>query len=195
MQCWHSGVSIIAIERILWRYDDLKVLTMSKYTMQSTVSSQPPRQICTHFRLFCSPPPRESRVSGYSWRSQLNIVQNYKATILKATKLKIARLLPTATKDMHMKFETEIPKQTWVTLLKPCRLQSPETEKSNMATRQPFRKWGNWKSTGSYSYTQVLGHWSFEFIFKAKLKLRVWKPKNPIWLPGGHFEINTAENQ
>ena len=44
---------------------------MSKYTMQSTVSSQPPRQICTHFRLFCSPPPRESRISGYSWRSQL----------------------------------------------------------------------------------------------------------------------------
>ena len=46
---------------------------MFKYTMQSTVSSQPPRQICTHFRLFCSPPPRESRVSGYSWRSQLCI--------------------------------------------------------------------------------------------------------------------------
>ena len=39
---------------------------MSEYTMQSTVSSQPPRQICTHFRLFCSPPPRESRVSCYS---------------------------------------------------------------------------------------------------------------------------------
>ena len=38
--------------------------------MQSTVSSQPPRQICTHFRMFCSPPPRESRVSGYSWRSR-----------------------------------------------------------------------------------------------------------------------------
>ena len=72
---------------------------------------------------------------------------------------------------MHMKFETEIPKQTWVTLLKPCRLQSPETEKSNLATRQPFRKWGHWKSIGSYSYAQVLGHWSLELIFKAKLKL------------------------
>ena len=72
---------------------------------------------------------------------------------------------------MHMKFETEIPKQTWVSLPKPCRLHSPETEKSNMATRQPFRKWGHWKSIGSYSYTQVLGHWSFKFIFKAKLIL------------------------
>ena len=144
---------------------------------------------------------------------------------------------------MHMKFETEIPKQTWVTRPKPCRLQIPETEKSNMATRQPFRKWVHWKSIGSYQYTQVLGHWSFEFIFKAKLKLesgnrkihygrqtailkltslkinrllpihisivplkfgvdiqsltkvRVRKPKNPIWLPVGHFEINVAENQ
>ena len=114
-------------------------------------------------------------------------------------------------------------------------------QKSNMATRQPFRKWCNWKSIGSYSYAQVLSHWSFEFIFKAKLKLesgnqkiqygcqaaileltqlkinriipiyistvplkfgvdihsqtkvRVWKPKNPIWPPGGHFEINVAE--
>ena len=46
---------------------------MSEYIMQSTVSSQPPRQICTHFGLFCSPPPRESRVSGYSWRSQFGI--------------------------------------------------------------------------------------------------------------------------
>ena len=144
---------------------------------------------------------------------------------------------------MHMKFETEIPKQNWVTLPKLCCLQSPETTKSNMATRQPIRKWGHWKSLGSYSYTQVLGHWSFEFIFKAKLKLesgnqknqygcqaailkltslkinrllpiytstvplkfrgdiqsqtkvRVRKPKNPIWPPGGHFEINVTQNQ
>ena len=40
-----------------------------------------------------------------------------------------------------------------------------------MATRQPFRKWGNWKSIGSYSYTQLLSHWSLEFISKAKLKI------------------------
>ena len=44
---------------------------LSAYTMQSTVSSQPPRQICTHFRLFCSPPLPESRVSGYRWWSEL----------------------------------------------------------------------------------------------------------------------------
>ena len=35
--------------------------------------------------------------------------------------------------NMHMKFEIEISKQTWLTYRKPCHLQSPETEKSNMA--------------------------------------------------------------
>ena len=155
----------------------------------------------------------------------------------------MVRILPTATKDMHITFENQIPKQNWVTLPKPCCLQRLETEKSNMATRQPLRKWGHWKSLGSYSYTQVLGHWSFEFIFKAKLKLesgnqkiqygcqeaifkltslkinrllpiyisivplkfgvdirsqtkvRVRKPKNTIWPPGGHFVSGIPENQ
>ena len=39
-----------------------------------------------------------------------------------------------ATINMHMKFEIEIPKKTWLMLRKPCRLPSPETKKSNMAT-------------------------------------------------------------
>ena len=46
------------------------------------------------------------------------------AAILKVTSLKINRLLPMATNNMHMKFQIEIPKQTWVTLRKPCRLQT-----------------------------------------------------------------------
>ena len=119
--------------------------------------------------------------------------------------------------------------------------ESRNPTKSNMATRQPFRKWGNWKSIGSYSYTQLLCHWSFEFIFKAKLKLesgnqkiqygcqaaslklrplkinrllpiyisivplnfgvdiqsqtkvRVRKPKNPIWPPGGHLKLTSLK--
>ena len=52
---------------------------------------------------------------GWQWAMgglQLNIVQNHKEAILKVTKLTIVRLLPTATRDMHMKFETENPKQT-----------------------------------------------------------------------------------
>ena len=73
--------------------------------------------------------------------------------------------------NMHMKFEIEIPKQTWLTLLKPCHLQSPETEKNNMAARRPFWKWRCWKSIGSYPYTWVLCRWSLKLIFKAKIKL------------------------
>ena len=44
--------------------------------------------------------------------------------ILKVTLLKINRLLPMATINMHMKFEIVIPKQTWLMLRKPCRLQT-----------------------------------------------------------------------
>ena len=40
-----------------------------------------------------------------------------------------------------------------------------------MATRQPFWKWHWWKSTGFYPYLQVMCYWSFDLMFKAKLKL------------------------
>ena len=42
-----------------------------------------------------------------------------RAAILKVTSLKINRLLPMATINMHMKFEIEIPKETWLMLPKP----------------------------------------------------------------------------
>ena len=35
----------------------------------------------------------------------------------------------------------------------------------------------------------------FGVDIQSQTKVRVRKPKNPIWLPGGHFEINIAENQ
>ena len=44
--------------------------------------------------------------------------------ILKGTSLKINGLLLMATINMHMKLEIEIPKQTWLMLRKPCRLQT-----------------------------------------------------------------------
>ena len=50
------------------------------------------------------------------------IQYGHQAAILKVTSLKINRLLPMATMNMHMKFEIEIPKQTWLMLRKPCRL-------------------------------------------------------------------------
>ena len=101
----------------------------------------------------------------------LKIQYDHQAAILKVTSLKINRLLPMITINMHMKFEIEIPKQTWLTLRKPCHLQSPETEKTNMAARRPFWKWRCWKSIGSYPYTRVLCRWSSKLIFKAKVKL------------------------
>ena len=64
-----------------------------------------------------------------------------------------------------MKFETENPNQTPETKL------SPESEKSNMATRRPFWKWRQCKSIDFYPYTQRLCYWTLELIFKAKLKL------------------------
>ena len=76
-----------------------------------------------------------------------------------------------------MKFETEIPKWTWVTLRNHATNRVQKQKKSNMATRQPFRKWGHWKSIGSYPYTKVLCHWSLELIFKAKLKLKCGNQK------------------
>ena len=35
----------------------------------------------------------------------------------------------------------------------------------------------------------------FGVDIQSQTKVRVWKPKNPIWPPGGHFEIDVAENQ
>ena len=104
------------------------------------------------------------------WKQKIQY--GHQAAILKVKLLEINRLLPVVTNDMHVKFETGIPKQTWVMLQKPWHLQSPETEKSDMAARQSFWKWHHWKSIGFYPYTQVLCYWSLELIFKAKLKLK-----------------------
>ena len=76
--------------------------------------------------------------------------------------LKINRLLPIYISILPLKFGVDIQSQTKV---------SPETKKSNMATRRPFWKWHCWKSIGFYPYIQVLCHLSLEMIFKAKLKL------------------------
>ena len=35
----------------------------------------------------------------------------------------------------------------------------------------------------------------FGVDIQSQTKVRVWKPKNPIWPPGGHFENDVAENQ
>ena len=35
----------------------------------------------------------------------------------------------------------------------------------------------------------------FGVDIQSQTKVRVWKPKNPIWPPDGHFESDVAENQ
>ena len=107
---------------------------------------------------------------------------------LKVTSLKINMLLPMTTINMHMKFEIEIPKQTWLTLWKSCHLQSPETEKSKMAATMLKIN----RLLPIYISIVLL---KFKVAIQSQSKVRVRKPKNPIWPPGGNFESDVAENQ
>ena len=36
--------------------------------------------------------------------------------------------------------------------------------------------------------------WKRRFDIESQTKVRVWKPKNPIWPPDSHFESDIAEN-
>ena len=116
------------------------------------------------------------------------------AAILKLTLLKINRLLHIYISIVPLKFGVDIQSQTKF---------SPETKKSNMATRRPFWKWPRWKSIGFCLWPPSTCIWSLKLKFQSKLDLhpgnlvtyRVQKPKNLIWPPGGHFENGVAENQ
>ena len=72
----------------------------------------------------------------------------------------------------YMQFEIEIPKQTWVMHRKPCHLLIPDTEKSNMATGQPFWKWHWWKWIGFCPLPQRMCIWNLKLKFPNKLELR-----------------------
>ena len=43
-------------------------------------------------------------------------------------------------------------------------------------------------------YTSIVP-FKFGVDIHSQTKISVRKQKNPIWPPGGHFEINIAENQ
>ena len=91
------------------------------------------------------------------------IQYGHQAAILEVTYLRINRLLPIHTSNVLLKFGLDIQSRTEV--------KSPETQKSNMAGRQPFWKWHCWKSMGSLPWTQLMWQWSLDLIFKAKLRL------------------------
>ena len=65
-----------------------------------------------------------------------------------------------ATINMHMKFEIEIPKQTWTMLRKPCRLQTDgqtdgRTDKVNpVYMKANFVEWG-YKNQMSVNYLAI----------------------------------------
>ena len=83
---------------------------------------------------------------------------------------------------MHMKFETEIPKQTWVTLLKACQAAILKLTVLKINSLLPM-------------YISIVPL-KFGVDIQSQTKVRVRKQKkNPIWLPGGRFEINVDENQ
>ena len=76
--------------------------------------------------------------------------------------LKINRLLPIYISIVPLKFGVYIQSQTKV---------SPETKKSNMATRQPFWKWRQCKSIGFCLWSPSTRIWSLKLKFQSKLDL------------------------
>ena len=87
-----------------------------------------------------------------------------------------------------MKFESEIPKQTWVTFRKACHLQSPDIAKSNMKVTLL-------KNNRLLPIATSDVALKFGLDIQSRTKVRIRKPKNPRWQPGGHFESDIAENQ
>ena len=55
----------------------------------------------------------------------------------------------------------------------------------------PHRRGWQWAMGGYVSIVPL----KFGVDIQSQTKVRVRKPKNPIWLPGGHFESDVAENQ
>ena len=83
--------------------------------------------------------------------SQLKIQYDHQAAILKVTSLKNKMFLPTATSTRNF-FETEIPKQTWVMLQKPCHLQSIQMKNPIWLPGSHFENDCHWKSMGFSAY-------------------------------------------
>ena len=82
--------------------------------------------VYTHVHVYCATgawsyycKPNLSQESGNH-----KILYGHQTAILEGTLLKINRLLPMATINMHMNFGIESPEQTWLTLRKPCCLQT-----------------------------------------------------------------------
>ena len=100
--------------------------------------------------------------------------------------LKINRLLPIDISILPFKFGVDIQSQTKV---------SPETKKIQYGHQAAILKVTSMKINRLLPIYISIVPLKFEVDIQNQTKVRVWKPKNPIWLPGGHFEINITENQ
>ena len=100
--------------------------------------------------------------------------------------LKINRLLPIYISTLPLKFEVDIQSQSKV---------NPETKKKQYGHQAAILKVTSLKTNRLLPIYISIVPLKFAVDIQSQTKVRVRKPKIPIWLPGGHFEINVAENQ
>ena len=97
--------------------------------------------------------------------------------------------------NMHMKFEIEIPSKLDLHTgnLVTYRVQKPK--KIQYGRQAAILKVTSLKINRLLPIFISIVPLKFAVDIQSQTKVRVRKPKIPIWLPGGHFEINIAENQ
>ena len=100
--------------------------------------------------------------------------------------LKINRLLPIYISTLPLKFGVDIQSQSKV---------SPENQKIQYGHQAAILKVTSLKINRLLPIYISIVPLKFAVDIQSQTKVRVRKPKIPIWLPGGHFEINIAENQ
>ena len=113
--------------------------------------------------------------------------------------LKINRFLPMATISMHMKFETEIPKQTWLMLRKPCCLQTDgrtdgRTDKVNPVYSPPpptSLGWGIMKKVVNILEARDVADNIFKCMF-INVKLCIFIQISLKFVPQGHIDNESA---
>ena len=87
---------------------------------------------------------------------------------------------------LPLKFGVDIQSQSKV---------SPETKKFQYGRQAAILKVTSLKINRLLPIYISIVPLKFAVDIQSQTKVRVRKPKIPIWLPGGHFEINIAENQ
>ena len=100
--------------------------------------------------------------------------------------LKINRLLPIYISIVPLKFGVDIQSQTKV---------SPETKEIQYGRQVDILKVTSLKINKILPIYISIVPLKFEVDIQSQSKLESGNQKNPIWPPGGHFEINIAENQ